>query len=140
MNAASSGPNPARQRCGARRRPAGGCDLASFRASEVVIHPDLDAAFRRIEAEAAAGRQPSAAIWKSLLTAFQRAKTSAQFADPIPPRRIPAHVRRYGLANLYCVDLADFHRGFYTLEGRRVIFLDVVDHRQYDEWFPNKGR
>jgi hypothetical protein len=32
------------------------------------------------------------------------------------------------------VDLG-FHRCFYTIEGRDVIFLDLVDHEQYDRWF-----
>lgn len=42
--------------------------------------------------------------------------------------------------NLYCVDLAGFRRGFYTIIARDVFFLDIVDHEQYDKWFPNKGK
>ena len=73
--------------------------------------------------------------------AFLRAKASAQFADPIPAPKIPAFFHgKYQVANLYCVDLGNFHRGFYTIEARTVIFLDVVDHARYDEWFPNKGK
>lgn len=107
----------------------------------MLIHPDVAAAYNRLEADALAGRKPQASTWKSVQTAFQRAKASAQFADPIPARSIPAHFRRtYGVTNLYCVDLADFWRGFYTLEGRRVIFLDFVDHARYDEWFRTKGK
>lgn len=91
--------------------------------------------------DAAKGQKPQAAIWKALQTAFIRAKASAQFADPIPRSRIPPYFHhKYSLENLYCVDLANFWRGFYTIEGRRVIFLDVVDHARYDEWFPNKGK
>lgn len=52
----------------------------------------------------------------------------------------PAYfVQKYGVINLYCIDLADFHRCFYTIEGRGVVFLDLVDHRQYDKWFPGRG-
>lgn len=92
-------------------------------------------------AHAAQGKKPQAAIWKAVHTAFIRAKGSAQFADPIPRPKIPAYFHdKYGLENLYCVDLANFWRGFYTIEGRRVIFLDVVDHARYDDWFPNKGK
>lgn len=46
--------------------------------------------------------------------------------------------------NLYCVDLPAFWRLLYTIiriEGKRyVVVLEVVDHQQYDKWFPNKGR
>ena len=97
--------------------------------------------YDRLAAHAADGKKPHSAIWKSLQAAFIRAKSSAQFADPIPRSKIPDYFRaKYRLENLYCVDLADFRRGFYTIEGRRVIFLDVVDHARYDEWFPNKGK
>lgn len=92
-------------------------------------------------AQAADGKKPQAAIWKTVRAAFIRAKASAQFADPIPPQKIPSYFRdKYGVENLYCVDLANFWRGFYTIEGRRVVFLDFVDHARYDAWFPNKGK
>jgi hypothetical protein len=113
----------------------------SFAADAVRIHPDCQTQYDRLEKDARDGRKPGASIWKSLQAAFQRAKRSAQFADPIPVRSIPRHFReRYDVSNLYCVDLADFHRGLYTLVGRVVVFLDVVDHAQYDKWFPNKGK
>jgi hypothetical protein len=38
------------------------------------------------------------------------------------------------------VDLAFFHRAFYTIEARDVVFLDIVDHARYDEWFPGRKR
>jgi len=44
------------------------------------------------------------------------------------------------LRTLYCIDLANFGRGFYTIEGRRPIYLDVVAHARYDDGFPNKGK
>jgi len=75
-----------------------------------------------------------------LQAAFLRARASAQFADVIPTDKIPAYFRdKYAVKNFYCVDLGNFRRGFYTIEGRRVIFLDIVDHAQYDASFPNKG-
>lgn len=134
-------PFPFRKPRPGRRDGTAGVALPSFRASEVIIHPDHVAAYDRLAAEAAEGKKPQAAIWKTLQAAFLRAKASAQFADPIPRARIPrCFSDKYRLENLYCVDLANFWRGFYTIEGRRVIFLDVVDHARYDEWFPNKGK
>ncbi|MEK6975787.1 MAG: hypothetical protein AABY18_05545 [Candidatus Thermoplasmatota archaeon] len=105
------------------------------------IHDACADDYDELQRLAREGHKPSAAIWKSLETAFARARRDAQFADPIPARWLPRHFRdRYGAANLYCVDLAGFHRGFYTIEHRVVYFLDVVDHATYDKWFPNKGK
>jgi hypothetical protein len=62
-----------------------------------------------------------------------------QWGDIIRQDFIPAYFReRYGVSNLYCVDLAAFHRGFYTTTNRTVILLDIVDHPGYDRWFPGK--
>jgi hypothetical protein len=106
-----------------------------------LIHPDVQSAYDDCEKAGKAKKQPEQAIWKSLQTAFLRARASAQFADPVPGRAIPTYFRdRYGIVNLYCVDLAHSWRGFYTIEGRSVVFLDFVDHAKYDEWFPNKGK
>lgn len=55
--------------------------------------------------------------------------------------RLPAYFTdRYGAQNLYCIDLAFFHRAFYTIEERAVILLDIVDHAKYDKWFPGGRR
>ena len=113
----------------------------SFGATSVRIHPSCDEAYARLEHQAREGRKPQASIWKSLQTAFLRAKRDAQFADPIPAKAIPRYFRdTYGATNLYCADLAGFWRCFYTIEGRTVVFLDAIDHGRYDEWFPNKGK
>lgn len=112
----------------------------SFAARSVAIHPRVQAQYDAFERDARLGRPPGAAIWKGLQAAFARAARAAQFADVIPVPRIPRHFASYGVSNLYCVDLAGFHRGFYTIQDRRVVFLDVVDHATYDKWFPNKGK
>jgi hypothetical protein len=85
------------------------------------------------------GRKHDAALWKSFQTAVGRIKLDGQWGEVIP--RVPAYfVERYGVRHLYCVDLAFFHRAFYTIEGRDVVFLDLVDHATYDRWFPGRRR
>ncbi|MDE1822227.1 MAG: hypothetical protein KGJ23_12185 [Euryarchaeota archaeon] len=112
-----------------------------FRPRSVVAHGALTGEYARWEADARAGRQPAPAIWKGLQTAILRLKLDGQWGEVIPPRHIPAHFRsRYGVENLYCVDLASFHRLFYTILDRDVILLDIVDHATYDEWFPGSRR
>lgn len=112
-----------------------------FRPDSVTIHDEHAAHYAAIERAALAGRRPEAAIWKGLLVAVRRLKRDGNWGEVIPKTSIPREfVRRYAVKNLYCVDLADFHRALYTIVGHRVIFLDLVDHAQSDKWFPNKGK
>lgn len=63
------------------------------------------------------------------------------WGDVIPAADIPAYFRnKDGVENLYCLDLKGDVRSFYTLDERDVVFLDIVDHDQYDKWFPPKGQ
>jgi hypothetical protein len=62
------------------------------------------------------------------------------WGDVIRASSIPAYFReRYGVQNLYCIDLKGDVRSFYTIDERDILFLDIVDHDQYDKWFPPKG-
>lgn len=56
---------------------------------------------------------------------------------------IPAILReRQGLENLYVEDLPAFWRLLYTVvrqDAQRVIVVvEIVDHRDYDRWFPGR--
>ncbi len=104
-----------------------------FRPTSVTVYPEVQEKFDRIERLAADGRQPARAIWKALRTAVSRIKFDGQWGEVIPPASIPrAHSRTIGVTNLYCVDLAAFHRLFYTIRNRDVIVIDLVDHSEYD--------
>lgn len=113
--------------------------MPAFRPDRIIIHPDVHSVYDQIEASAARGRKFETALWKSFLRAKDRVRSDGQWGEVI--RRIPLDfVRRYGVTNLYCVDLAFFHRAFYTIFGRDVIFLDLVDHDRYSKWFPGRRR
>jgi hypothetical protein len=63
--------------------------------------------------------------------------------EVVPRRAIPAVLRsRYGLENLYVEDLPNFWRLLYTIvkhDARRlVIVVEIVNHRQYNRWFPGR--
>lgn len=58
--------------------------------------------------------------------------------------QIPKRLReRHGLENLFVEDLPSFWRLLYTIvrdRGERyIVILEIVDHRQYDRWFPARG-
>jgi len=113
--------------------------MPPLRPDRVLIHPDVLPAYEAIELAAAMGRKREGSLWRSIERAWDRVSDDAQWGEVIP--RIPARfVERYKPKNLYCVDLALFHRAFYTIEGLDVVFLDIVDHPTYDKWFPGRGR
>ena len=111
----------------------------TFRPDEVIVHDSLESAYESWEQLAARGRQPAQSVYKSLQLAILRIKRNGQFGEVIRQSSIPRYFReRYGVSNLYCVDLAAFHRCFYTLVNRSVVMLDIVDHPTYDKWFPGR--
>jgi hypothetical protein len=108
--------------------------MPGFRPRSVILHPDVEQRYAALEAEAKSGRKEAATLWRSFQTALLRVKADGQWGEVIP--RVPLHFsKRYGARNLYCVDLAFFHRAFYTIQDRDVIFLDLVDHPTYDRLF-----
>ena len=87
------------------------------------------------------GGQPGHAIWKSLQVCIARLRIDGQWGEVIRQEAIPKYFReKYGISNLYCIDLAAFHRGFYTIANRAIVLLDIVDHPTYNGWFPGRHR
>jgi len=78
-------------------------------------------------------------LWRNFQHAVERVKVDGQWGEVVPD--IPTFfIERYGVRNLYCVDLSSFHRAFYTIERRDVVFLDLMDHANYDRLFGRRGR
>ncbi len=69
-------------------------------------------------------------------------KDNPQFGDPIAKRLIPRLLREKGIQNLYRVELSNYWRMLYTIEGSKVeIFLfvlNIVDHKDYNKLFGYK--
>ncbi len=108
----------------------------SFEPDKVVIHPEVEDQYEAWEEAAEQGEQPAQAIWNGFETALLRIKNDGQWGEVIPKSDIPSYFRKkYGAENLYCVDLASFHRCVYTIVNRDIVFLDLVDHDTYDDWF-----
>jgi hypothetical protein len=110
-----------------------------FKPEEIRVHQDVLSAYESWESLANQGRQPAQAVWNSLQAAMTRVRNDAQWGDIIRQDAIPSYFReRYGVSNLYCLDLSAFHRGFYTIANRSIVLLDIVDHPTYDKWFPGR--
>ncbi|MCK4520960.1 MAG: hypothetical protein KAU20_00165 [Nanoarchaeota archaeon] len=84
---------------------------------------------------------------KTILNSFNRVKEilkeNPQFGNPIPKNLIPDKLERLGVQNLYRVELSNYWRVLYTIEGNTVeIFLfvlSIADHREYNKLFGYKG-
>ncbi|MDD5132921.1 MAG: hypothetical protein PHD81_03710 [Candidatus Nanoarchaeia archaeon] len=83
---------------------------------------------------------------KSILNSFNRIrdilKKNPQYGDPIKKELIPSEFKKLGIQNLYRVELSNYWRMLYTIEGDTVtIFLfvlKIIDHKEYDKLFGYK--
>lgn len=84
---------------------------------------------------------------KTILNSFKRIKTilkdNPQFGDPIAKNLIPDKIKKIGIQNLYRVELSNYWRMIYTIEGNTInIFLfvlNIVDHKSYNKLFKYKS-
>ncbi|MCK5282425.1 MAG: hypothetical protein KAK00_03370 [Nanoarchaeota archaeon] len=83
---------------------------------------------------------------QSILNSIERIKAilkdNPQFGDPIAKKLIPKSLRGIGIQNLYRVELSNYWRMLYTIEGSKIeIFLfvlNIVDHKDYNKLFGYK--
>jgi|SRR3989344_6991074 len=83
---------------------------------------------------------------QSILNSIERLKgilkDNPQFGDPIAKKLIPKSFIDLGVQNLYRVELSNYWRMIYTLEGNKIeIFLfvlNIVDHKNYNKLFGYK--
>jgi len=84
---------------------------------------------------------------QSILNSIERIKVilkdNPQYGDAIKKELIPEKLKREGIENLYRVELSNFWRMLYTIEGDTVeIFLfvlNIMDHKEYNKLFGYKG-
>jgi len=80
---------------------------------------------------------------KIILNSFEKKKEllkdNPQFGDPIKKELIPKELKNLGIQNLYRVELSNYWRMLYTIEGNRIdIFLfvlKIVNHKEYNKLF-----
>lgn len=84
----------------------------------------------------------AAIILKSFNRIKEILKENPQYGDPIPKSLIPDKFKKLGITNLYRVELSNYWRMLYTIEGNTIeIFLFVlsmVDHKEYNKLFGYK--
>jgi len=83
---------------------------------------------------------------QSLLNSIERVtkilKNNPQFGDPIQKRLIPNSLTKEGIQNLYRIELSNFWRMLYTIEGTQieilVFVLKIMHHKEYNKLFSYK--
>ena len=83
---------------------------------------------------------------QSLLNSINRTteilKSNPQYGDPISKRLIPNSLIKEGIQNLYRLELSNFWRMLYTIEGNKieilVFVLKIMNHKEYDKLFGYK--
>ena len=69
-------------------------------------------------------------------------KSNPQYGNPIPKRLIPNSLIKEGIQNLYRVELSNFWRMLYTIEGTQVeilvFILNIINHKEYNKLFGYK--
>jgi len=83
---------------------------------------------------------------QSLVNSIERVigilKQNPQFGEPIRKELIPENMKKEGIKNLYRVELSNYWRMLYTLEGTKIevfaFILSIIDHPTYNKIFKYK--
>lgn len=83
---------------------------------------------------------------RSILNSIERVKEilkeNPQYGEPVPKRLIPKALAKLEIQNLYRIELSNYWRMLYTIEGSKTeIFLFVlyiVNHKDYNKLFGYK--
>jgi hypothetical protein len=112
----------------------------------VILSPEAEEVYRHLNAEAANSK-----IERSILTAIDKKKdlikANPHYGEPISKKLIPLeYVAKYGITNLFRVELPNYWRMLYTLVNNDTqveiiaFVLDMIDHPTYDKKFGYKKR
>ena len=108
---------------------------------KVILSPEAEEAYKQLNAVAADSK-----IERSILNALEKKeeliKMNMHYGEPIAKKLIPKeYITKYGVTNLFRVELPNFWRMLYTLtEGETKIeiiafVLNVIDHDKYNKKF-----
>lgn len=112
----------------------------------IIFSPEAEEVYKHLNEQA-----PTSKLDRMILNAINKKigliKTNFHYGDPIAKGLIPEEYRmKYGVTNLFRVELPNFWRMLYTLtEGETEIeivafVLDVIDHKTYDKKFGYRKR
>ena len=112
---------------------------------KVVLSPEAEEAYRQLN-----GLASNSKIERSILNSIKKKveliKMNPHYGNPMAKKLIPKeYVLKYGVTNLFRVELSGFWRMLYTLtndETEVIIIafvLDIIDHKEYNRKFGYKS-
>ena len=111
---------------------------------KIVLSPEAKEVFEYLNREAVNSKNERTLL-KSIKQKIEFIKENPQYGNPLSKKLIPEEYKiRYGITNLFRVELPNFWRMLYTLiEGESKIevisfILDIIDHPNYDKKFGYK--
>ena len=86
-------------------------------------------------------------IFNAVNKKIELIKLNIHYGNPIAKKLIPEEYKiKYGIANLFRIELPQFWRMLYTLTNGETeieiiaFVLDVIDHKTYNKKFGYKGK
>ncbi len=111
----------------------------------VILSPDAEEVYKKLNSEAETNKQ-SKMIFNAINNKKELIKANIHYGNPIAKNLIPQeYIDKFGVKNLFRVELPAFWRMLYTLTNNEEIeiiafVLDIIDHQTYDKKFGYRGR
>ncbi|MGD0728734.1 MAG: hypothetical protein ABR981_01525 [Candidatus Micrarchaeaceae archaeon] len=110
----------------------------------VILSEDASEVYKYLNSRASDSKVERS-ILKSVKSKLELIKVNTHYGEPIPKQLIPNEYKvKYGITNLFHVELSNFWRMLYTLtndeeEVEIIAFvLDITDHETYNKKFGYK--
>ncbi|MFH1445695.1 MAG: hypothetical protein ABIF08_04445 [Nanoarchaeota archaeon] len=117
-----------------------------MKAIRIKLSPEAEEVFRYLNKEAPDSKTERM-ILKAINQKVDLIKSNPHFGDPIVKKLIPKEYKqKYGVTNLFRVELPAFWRMLYTLTDEEseveiiAFVLDIIDHEEYDKKFGYRSR
>jgi len=109
----------------------------------IILSPEAEEVYKKLNAEAETNKQ-SRMILKSINQKKELIKQNFHYGNPIAKNLIPEeYKKKYGVTNLFRVELPTFWRMLYSLIDNEKIeiiafVLDIMNHPDYNKKFGYK--
>jgi len=111
---------------------------------KVILSPEAEEVYKYLN-EQSPNSKLDRMILKSINKKIELIKLNPHFGDPISKDKIPSeYIKKYGITNLFRVELPNFWRMMYTLTngGNNLeiisFVLEIVNHKVYNKRFGYK--
>lgn len=113
---------------------------------KVVLSPEAEGVYNLLE-EKSADSKTERMLFDAINQKIALIKVNIHYGNPVAKDLIPKEYKiRYGITNLFRVELPNFWRMLYTLiDGEKdieiiIFIINIIDHKNYNKKFRYKDR